>query len=79
MVNFAHYTLRLNKIDPMSRKSLLERSVINKKWTLKFLAGTKMLRIYSKILMFNILKTVLPFKTISNAYIYISIDMIILL
>ena len=31
MLNFAHNTLCLNKIDPMSRKSMLERSVTNRK------------------------------------------------
>ena len=81
MLNFAHYTLCQNKIDYMSRKSMLKRSVLNKKvetlhQTLTFLEDTKMLRKYSKVSMFNILKTSLSLK-MSNAY--ISNDMIIML
>ena len=32
MLNCAHYTLRQNKIDPQSRKSMLEQSNITKEW-----------------------------------------------
>ena len=32
MQNFAHYTLRHTKIDPMSRKSMLEQYIRDKKW-----------------------------------------------
>ena len=75
---FAHHTLCQHKIDPMSRKNMLERSVINKKRRpgLTFLEGTKMIRKYSKISMFNILKTNLSSK-MSNAY--TTNDMIIMI
>ena len=81
MLNFARYTLCQNKLDLMSRESMLDRSDINQKmetWhqTLTFLGETKMLRKYSKILMFYILKTSLYLKMPTA---YISKDMIIML
>ena len=56
MLNFAHYTLCQHKIDPVSRNSgdLASNTDICRR--------NKMLRKYSKISMFNILKTSLSLK-----------------
>ena len=82
MPNFAHFMLRQNKIYPHVKEECVGRTCYKQKvetWhqTLTFLGGTKMLRKYSKISMFNILRTRLSLKMMSNAY--ISNDMIIML
>ena len=79
IMKFAHYTLCQNKIDSMLKKSMFERSVINKMWrpgiNPKISGKKKKFRKYIQISMFIILKTSLSLK-MSNAY--ISNDMIIM-
>ena len=76
MLNFAHYTLCQNKKEKVCWNDLFKQKVDTWHQTLTFLEDTKMLRKYSKISMFNILKTSFSLK-MSNAY--ISNDMTMML
>ena len=62
MLNFAQYTLCQNKIDPMSRNDLLQTKTEDLTSNTDISGKTKMLRKYSRISMFNILKTSLSLK-----------------